>query len=195
MNLVTSNYFGEIKCDFYENEEGKYFFTREQIGRALDYKSGAESIRMIHDRHKERLDNFSVQYKTFGTDGKKYNTILYSELGVYEICRWSKKEKANLFMDWVWNLVYNYRKETQIASNNDMVNQNILIAIQSLSSENKLLQSELQNISHKMEHMESLVRALMPAPRYTDWKNKVSKEIKQLSKKRDNGSLFSDWCC
>ena len=28
--------------------------------------------------------------------------------GIMEICRWSRQPKANLFMDWVWDIVEKY---------------------------------------------------------------------------------------
>jgi ERCC4-related helicase len=43
------------------------------------------------------------------TDGKAYNTYLYSPKGVYEICRWSRQPKADAFMDWVWGVVESIR--------------------------------------------------------------------------------------
>lgn len=52
----------------------------------------------LYKRHKDRLDKFSIPLKLRGNNGKFYNTTLYSEMGVYEICRWSQKEKANEFM-------------------------------------------------------------------------------------------------
>jgi len=31
--------------------------------------------------------------------------------GIMEICRWSRQPKANLFMDWVWDIVEKYRSK------------------------------------------------------------------------------------
>lgn len=56
--------------------------TREQIGRALEYKNPNDSIRTIHRRNKERLNKFAVSIKLNSTDGK--NMIqLYTILMVF----------------------------------------------------------------------------------------------------------------
>lgn len=34
----------------------------------------------------------------------------YTQRGIMEICRWSRQPKANDFMDWVWDVIENYRK-------------------------------------------------------------------------------------
>ena len=73
--------------------------TREQIGRALEYSYPQESITKIHDRHRDRLDKFSVQVNLTSTDDKRYKTTVYSPKGIYEICRWSRQPKADAFMD------------------------------------------------------------------------------------------------
>lgn len=61
------------------------------------------------DMNRDRLNPLSVVAKLSSTDGKEYETMLYTERGVMEICRWSNKPKANQFMDWVWDIVEKYR--------------------------------------------------------------------------------------
>lgn len=82
--------------------------TKEQIGFVLEYVNPDDALSKIHNRHKERLDTLSVVVKSASTDGKYYETTLYSQRGVMEICRWSNKPKANEFMDWVWTIVEKY---------------------------------------------------------------------------------------
>lgn len=36
--------------------------------------------------------------------------VYYTERGIMEICRWSRQKKADLFMDWTWDIVSKYRK-------------------------------------------------------------------------------------
>ena len=106
MTLIKRADFGGVECDFYEaGEEKDVWLTREQIGQALEYQHPRDSIRKIHERNLERLSKFSVTVKLTSTDGKAYNTYLYSPKGVYEICRWSRQPKADAFMDWVWEQV------------------------------------------------------------------------------------------
>ncbi|MCK9576935.1 MAG: hypothetical protein M0R51_13610 [Clostridia bacterium] len=104
LQLVKSEKFGNIPCDFYS--DGKdYFMTREQIGRSLEYSNPIIAISKIHDRHKERLDKYSVVTRLVSTDGKVYDTTVYNRKGIMEICRWSQQTGADAFMDWTWNIM------------------------------------------------------------------------------------------
>lgn len=86
LTIIKSEEFGNVKCDFYRNTDNEILMTREQIGQALKYTNPSDAIRKIHERHEERLNQFSVKDKLGGTDGKLYNTYLYSTKGIYEIC-------------------------------------------------------------------------------------------------------------
>lgn len=110
LTLIKTEKFGMVKCDFYKNDANEILMTREQIGTALEYSDPSDAIRKIHERHKNRLDKFSVQDKLTGTDGKQYLTYLYTAKGVMEICRWSQQPKADIFMDWVWDIIDGLRK-------------------------------------------------------------------------------------
>lgn len=111
MQLVKSANFGVVKCDFYSDRDNReIWMTREQIGRALEYSNPQKAIDNLHIRNKDRLDKFSVTLKLRATDGKLYDTKLYSAKGVYEICRYSRQPKADMFMDWVWDIVESIRK-------------------------------------------------------------------------------------
>ncbi|GAQ24253.1 phage antirepressor KilAC domain-containing protein [Tepidanaerobacter syntrophicus] len=111
MQLVKSANFGVVKCDFYSDRDNReIWMTREQIGRALEYSNPQKAIDNLHIRNKDRLDKFSVTLKLRATDGKLYDTKLYSAKGVYEICRYSRQPKADAFMDWVWDIVESIRK-------------------------------------------------------------------------------------
>lgn len=114
LKLITTENFGDLQCNFYRNMNDDILLTREQIGSALEHKNPTASLSMIHKRHKDRLDVLSVVYKLLSTDGKEYETILYTGRGVMEICRWSNSKKANQFMDWVWDIVEKYRNKEMI---------------------------------------------------------------------------------
>lgn len=101
IKLITTETFGELPCNFYRNANDNVLLTREQIGQALEYNNPQKAIDNIHSKHKDRLNELSVTTKLRATDGKYYNTMLYTERGIMEICRWSRQTKANLFMDWV----------------------------------------------------------------------------------------------
>lgn len=93
--------------------------TREQIGSALEYSYPDIALGKIHNRHKDRLDQFSVLTKLVSTDGKEYNTYLYTQKGVMEICHWSNKPLANQFMDWCWDVIEKYRNNQEFANTID----------------------------------------------------------------------------
>jgi len=112
--LVKSETFGTIQCDFWQDGNQNILMTREQIGRALEYKDPQKAIDNLHSKHRERLDKLSVTLKLRGTDGKEYDTCVYFAKGVYEICRWSRQPKADSFMDWVWDVVEVLRKSPNI---------------------------------------------------------------------------------
>lgn len=108
-SVVLQEAVNGISCDFYGDGLGEFFMTRQQIGEALGYDSPAKSVDKIHRAHKARLDLFSVTAKTAATDGKLYNTVLYSAKGVYEICRWSRQPAADAFFDRVYDILEGLR--------------------------------------------------------------------------------------
>lgn len=107
--LVKSANFGNVQCDFFSSDNKEILMTREQIGRALEYSNPQKAIDNLHSRYKDRLDRFSVTLKLRGTDGKMYDTYLYSARGVYEICRWSRQPKADAFYDFVYDILESLR--------------------------------------------------------------------------------------
>ena len=151
MKLVTTETFGEVPCDFYRNMNDDILLTRNQIGTALEYSDPNTAITKIHSRHKDRLDQFSVSTKLVGTDGKEYETYLYTERGIMEICRWSSKPLANKFMDWCWDIVEKYR------STNGFQDQNILAftnAINTLTSTISILNQDINNLKEQQKQQE-----------------------------------------
>lgn len=106
--LIKSENFGSVQCDFYSDEK-EIWMTREQIGTALEYADPHRAIYKLHERNKDRLDRFSVVTKLTTTDGKAYETYLYTAKGIYEICRWSRQPKADAFYDWVYDVLESLR--------------------------------------------------------------------------------------
>src|SRR5690625_3833176 len=110
LSLAVQEMFEGNQMNIYKNENNDVFMTREQIGQALEYSDPKKAIENIHGRNKERLDKFSVTHKMRATDGKLYNTTIYNEKGIYEIIRYSKQPKADVFYDWVYDLLEKLRK-------------------------------------------------------------------------------------
>jgi len=123
LRLITTEKFCNMECDFYRNNKDDVLITREQIGSALEYSDPQKAIDKLHSRHKERLSKFSVTTKVTGTDGKVYNTMLYTPKGIYEICRWSQQPNANAFIDWVWGILDKIRKHEAILAKSEIFNQ------------------------------------------------------------------------
>lgn len=108
--IVASDQFFETTVNVYRDDNNEIYMTRKQIGEALEYANPSIAISKIHERNKERLDKFSVTVNLGGADGKRYETTLYTERGIYEIMRYSKKPKANEFYDFVYELLSKIRK-------------------------------------------------------------------------------------
>lgn len=103
--LATQKPFGTLACDFYKNDSGEFYMTRDQIGTALEYTDPRVAIKKIHDRNADRFDTLSAVTKLVTTDGKAYDTYVYTLRGVMEICRFSRQPKADKFMDFVWDVM------------------------------------------------------------------------------------------
>ncbi len=116
LTLVKQGDFLGTKCDFYVDENENIYMSRTQIGYALQYRNPADAIRILHLRHKERLDRLSI-----GVSGVQFvppinknknaeKVFMYTERGIYAICGWSNKEVAEKFNDWVYETIISLRK-------------------------------------------------------------------------------------
>lgn len=103
LNLVMTKNVNNTNVDGYLDGHTPYF-TREQIGSALEYENPQKAIDNIHARHKDRLDLFSVTLNLKATDNKEYKTVVYSNRGIFEICRWSRQPKAGMVMDALYDM-------------------------------------------------------------------------------------------
>lgn len=124
LEIVKSESFGKMECNFYKNENGEIFVTRTQIGKALEYANPNDAIRILHNRNKERLDKFSISFKLNGVE-----TIFYNAKGIYEICRYSSQPKANDFYDWVYDVLETIRKYGMYATDELLDNPDFAIKI------------------------------------------------------------------
>lgn len=168
LQLVKSEQFYGVDCDFYKGNDDEMWLTRNQIAEALEYNKKGDAIENIHRKHRDRLDKFSVTLKLRGTDKKRYNTYMYNERGVMEICRWSRQPKANEFMDWVWDIVQAYRHGTlqpinQVMSVNQSEQLEIFLSqqnkvLEEMKAENKVFQTTM---TQGFANMSKLVESLM----------------------------------
>lgn len=194
LKLITTEKFGDLDCNFYRNMNDDILLTREQIGSALEYVNPNDALSKMHKRHKERLDALSVVARLSTTDRKEYNTILYTQRGIMEICRWSNKPKANLFMDWVWDIIDKYRSgELQIQTSNPTPITDILTTLtQSLTTLTQNLSTMQQDIAilKQSQHNRYLLEKRYPSP----WYKKMAPKYKLLQNyfECDRKTLYSN---
>ena len=169
LKLITTETFGDLSCNFYRNMNDDILLTREQIGIALEYSDPDVALSKIHKKHKDRLDELSVVTKLESTDGKEYNTTLYSERGIMEICRWSRQPKANLFMDWVWDIIEKYR--------HNELQPNLQPLIDSLSILTQTITTMQQDINTLKEQQTT---KKLPEKKYSRWKTNTFNKLNIL---------------
>lgn len=123
MKLATTQKFGDLAVDVYENPKREFFMTREQIGQALEYddKDPGLAIRRIHSRNADRLDKFSSRLNLRRVEGNRTverETIVYNRRGVMEICRFSRQPKADAFMDFCWDVMESLMRGETVSMQN-----------------------------------------------------------------------------
>lgn len=86
-----------------------------------------------------------------------------------EICRWSKSDKANQFMDWVWDIVEKYRNNefVYISQQNNIENEKIIELLTSM--DNRLSKLEEQTSKKKL-----------PEKKYSRWKTNIFRKLNTL---------------
>lgn len=107
---VASHLFGNDEMDFWRDERGDIYMTSDQIGGALEYANPIKAISNLYERNEVRLSPNSAVLKLRSTDGKTYDTRVFSEKGIYEIIRKSGQPKADQFYDWVYEVLKTIRK-------------------------------------------------------------------------------------
>ena len=176
LKLITTETFGDLSCNFYRNMNDDILLTREQIGIALEYSDPDVALSKIHKKHKDRLDELSVVTKLESTDGKEYNTTLYSERGIMEICRWSRQPKANIFMDWVWDIIEKYR-HNELQPNLDQLTETLSSITQTLANITNNMVSMQQDINTLKE---SQLQRKLPKKKYSRWKTNTFNKLNTL---------------
>lgn len=96
LQLVKSDKFGEVEYNIYSDNKEMYM-TISQLAECLGY-SDRKGIEKIIERN-DYLKNpeFSVTVKLSATDGKRYNTRVFTEDGIYEVTMLAKTDVAKEF--------------------------------------------------------------------------------------------------
>lgn len=117
LQLIKTAKFGEIQADIYKKGDEPYM-TAEQLGVCLGYSNGRKGIDNLIDRNSYlKNSEFSVTLKMRATDGKQYNTRIFTEDGIYEITMLAKTEKAKEFRSWVRKILKSLRRgDTKLVS-------------------------------------------------------------------------------
>lgn len=101
--LRTTEMFGEVETNIYENENHEMFMTARQLGECLGYadKKGIDNLIARHSHLKN--EDFSVMSRVVCTDGKRYNTRMFSYKGILSIINYSSVSAARKseFLNWV----------------------------------------------------------------------------------------------
>ena len=119
LTLVRSEDFGNVKCDFWRDENDNIFMTAEQLGMALDYSNGRKGIDNLASRNEYiKGSEFSVALIMRGTDGKHYNTRVFTEDGIYEVTLLAKTSKAKEFRGWIRKILKGLRTGELVLKNN-----------------------------------------------------------------------------
>ena len=116
LTLLKQEMFGNVLVDVYRNEDNEVFMTAKQLGEVLEYAHPQRSIdKFVTKNPYLETVEFSVKTKMGATDGKSYNTRVFTEDGIYEITMLSKQPKAQEFRFFIRNLLKGLRKgELQI---------------------------------------------------------------------------------
>lgn len=108
-NVLVEGYYGDKDA----------WFTRTQIGEALEYDDPQDSIKKIHRRHKNRLDLFS-KWGQIDTPLGIREGYVYNLRGVLEICRWSRQPKADEVMDKLYDMAMSVIDKGYYSTMSDM---------------------------------------------------------------------------
>lgn len=108
LQLVKSENFGDIQCDIYSDGNDVYMTTR-QLYECLEESKGTFDSRISRNPYLKDLE-FSVTCNLQAPDGKRYNTRVFNEDGLYEIAMLSESEKAKEFRAWIRKVLKALRK-------------------------------------------------------------------------------------
>lgn len=106
--LLKPAKFGEIQADIYQKDNEPYM-TIHQLAACLGYQDRKGVEKIVERNPYLKSKDFSVTDKMSATDGKKYNTRIFTEDGIYEITMLAKTEKAKEFRAWVRRILKSLR--------------------------------------------------------------------------------------
>ncbi|WP_242359581.1 BRO-N domain-containing protein [Lactococcus petauri] len=113
MNLIKVNQelFNGITCDVWRNDNHEIFMTTEQLAQCIGYQTRRGITKLIEKNKYLKNREFSVRVKLTATDGKQYNTRIFTFDGIQEILFFApKSETARKFREWTRSVLNAYYK-------------------------------------------------------------------------------------
>lgn len=161
LQLRTTEMFGEIQTDIYENDSQEMFMTSTQLGECLGYTEPRKAISKLVERN-PYLDNveFSGVVKLGTPRGGMQLTRVFNDDGIYEVTMIANTEKAKEFRCWVRRLLKSLRR-------GDV---NLITR-----AEHTLLQNQIIEATTLITNLEK--RLTPTKPDYWRWKNSVSSPL------------------
>lgn len=97
LEIIKSEMFNNVSCDFYQNENGDVFMTALQLSQSLGYSSKSSFDSLISRNEYVKDEEFSATCKLQAPDGKHHETRIFSEDGIYEVSMLAKTKVAKDF--------------------------------------------------------------------------------------------------
>lgn len=108
--LIKSADFCGTPCDIYSDANSEMFMTINQLATCLQYANRKSIEKMVERNPYLKNAEFSVTDRMSATDGKQYDTRIFTEDGIYEVTMLAKTEKAKEFRAFVRKLIKSIRK-------------------------------------------------------------------------------------
>lgn len=189
--LVKSESFGNIQCDFYQNEDGSIFMTSEQLGQALGYATPRESINKLVSRNEYlRNQEFSSEVKMTSEAGPR-DTRVFTEDGIYEVTFLASTDKAREFRNWVRGVL----KSLRIGEVTITTNQNRQVAplaalqhiVAVLTEQDRLQREQAERQKQLEERTENVERTLTVVKETLinidpDWREYINEQLNKIVK-------------
>lgn len=124
LQLRTTEMFGEVRTDIYENEKHEMFMTARQLSECLGYSTKGAFDKLISRNPHIKGSEFSctVALTVHRANGfVKQETRVFNEDGIYEVAFLANTEKALEFHRWVRRLLKLLRKGDLQLTNSKVV--------------------------------------------------------------------------
>lgn len=95
--------------------DGQLWLTADQLGTALGYSNSRDSVNRLFLRNRDEFtEDMSVTVKLTATDGKEYDTRVFSPRGCYALAFFAKTDRAKAFRRWVLDVLEREQLRTSL---------------------------------------------------------------------------------